>query len=66
MPAPGQSKGEHMQLIQTISPSGAKRYFIEGKRTTRERYELAQLWRRLECFRTTITRGTIRHYVCAR
>jgi hypothetical protein len=54
-----------MQLLQTITPRG-KRYFIDGRRTTREAYDLAKFARRLECFQTIIKGATVRHYVCAR
>ena len=54
-----------MQLLQTITPRG-KRYFIDGRRTTREAYDITKFARRLECFQTIIKGTTVRHYVCAR
>ncbi len=46
--------------------TGVRRYFIDGRRTTRDRVDAAMLWRRLECFRTTTHGGVTRHYCEAR
>lgn len=53
------------QLLQTTTPQGT-RYYVDGKRVSREAYDLAKFWRRLECFQTIIKGATVRHYVCAR
>jgi hypothetical protein len=54
-----------MQLQTTITPRG-QRWFINSRRVTKEAYDLAQFWRRLDCFLTTIHGDTIRHYVNVR
>ena len=50
-----------VQLLWTRSKSGQTRWFIDGKRVTREAYHAAQFWARLDCF-TGATRGGVARY----
>lgn len=54
-----------MQLCETIDNlTGARRYYRNGIRCTRDRYESAKFGRRLDCFHT-ITRGNLTSHHCS-
>lgn len=59
-----------MRRLKVVSPR-CTRYYLDGKRVTREAYDAAAWGRTLECLRTDITdRGrvteTIRYYSTVR
>lgn len=56
-----------MEILRTENTrTGARRYYLDGRRVTRSRMDAAKLWRRLDTVYTTIRNGTIRHYCHAR
>ena len=49
-------------LVVENNRTGARRYFVDSRRVTREAYDAASFWRRTECLHTT-TRGNLtRHF----
>lgn len=43
--------------------TGARRYFINGRRVSRARMDAAKFWRRLDTFQT-VTRGDVTRHSC--
>jgi len=50
-------------LLMTVNKkTGARRYYINSRRVSREKFDAAKMWRRLDTFQT-VTRGNLtRHY----
>jgi hypothetical protein len=48
-------------LVTENRRTGERRYFVNGRRTTREGYDAATFWRRLECLHST-TRGNVTRF----
>lgn len=46
--------------------TGNKRYYIDGKRVNRERFELAKLWKTQDCLHTVRTKKLIKYFSCVR
>lgn len=55
-----------VQFLRVIGRSGATRYYLDGKRVTPFRYEMAWGYRMTQtmpsCLQTTIRAGVTRHY----
>ncbi len=53
-----------MSLCETINNrTGARRYFIDGRRVTRDAMDAAKFWRRIDCL-VTLTRGEVTRHLC--
>lgn len=53
-----------MTLTKTTNNrTGARRYFVDGRRVTREAYDAAMFWRRVDTF-LTVTRGDVTRQYC--
>lgn len=50
-----------IQLLETVSPSG-KRYFLDGKRVSRDAAILAKFQSRQDCFVTRCDTTFVRNY----
>ena len=49
-----------LSMLRTTTPK-CTRYYINGTRVSRDAYEDAQFWRRLDTFHTTVRNGVVRH-----
>lgn len=54
-----------MKLHTTATTTGT-RYYIEGKRVSRDAFDLAKFGRRLECLQTVRIKNGYRHHCIAR
>jgi len=54
-----------MQLIKTVTTRGT-RYYINGRRVTRDAYDTAKIGKRLECLQTVRFGDGWKHYACVR
>lgn len=49
-------------LTTTNNATGARRYFVDGRRVSRERFDAAKMWKRLDTFQTITRGGMVRQY----